>query len=290
MEIVAVGGSLFLFARRHFGRQHALAGQQRAHPGAGFGVLGEAFGQNVPGSGQSGLGVGNIVIGVHITGGLDRGVAGAEVQQPQGQGLQPSFAGLGGAGAALGTERQIHVLQPGQIGRGGQGGVQIGGEQAAFFQRSPHGGAAFVQFGQGGQAVAHGGHGHFIQAARGFFAIAGYKGHGGVFAQQAGRGLHLGGAKLEFGGQGANMLGGNGYGHGGLERLKGERIRGGPHRRTLSSKTTGGKGRLAVAHGSDAGPRALDNGFESFSLRVISVLKGRVRNLFWSKGGVRWRL
>lgn len=99
---------------------------------------------------------------------------------------------------ALGAVGQVNVFKDGQRIGGFDLGTQFGREEAAFLQRGEDGFAPLVQFLQGGEAITDGGDRHFVEAPRGFLAVAGNKGDRGVLVEQADDGFGLLWAYIQF--------------------------------------------------------------------------------------------
>ena len=218
VEVVAELGALLLLALQDVGAHDAGVDEQPAHGRADAGVLAGDLGRDVPGAGQGGLGVGHVLAGVDEGGGAGGRIVarrpvrgqGRLLQQPQRQGLEAPLAGHGGAGAALGPERQVDILEGRQVGRGPDAGLQRVGQQFALGQRLQDRAAPLVQLVQLLEPVADGGDGHLVQAAGGLLAVAADEGNGAALGDQVGDGLDLAGRDLQLGGDD----GGVGRGHG----------------------------------------------------------------------------
>ncbi len=174
LEPVAVLGPLLLLAGHHMGADHPALEVQPAHPLAGVGLLADPFGDDVPRPGQGGLGIRDFFFGIDIQRGLGQRVEPiALLEQGGGQGFQPAFPGDRGAGAALGTERQVDVLQLGQgLGRGDLL-FQLGGQQLPLGQGLEDRLPSLVQLLELLEPVADRGHLDLIERAGGLLAVAG---------------------------------------------------------------------------------------------------------------------
>ena len=181
------------------GFHHALPQQQLPQDLPQGGVVADGFRQDVPGPGQSGLGVGHLLLRIHIFRGLGfRIPLGQMHHQPQGQGLQPPLLGDGGPGAALRPEGAVDILQLGEGGGFGQIRPQLLGEDALIRQGLFNFPAALVQIPQiiqpFGQLPQH----LIVQGAGLFLAVPGDEGDGVPLVQQADDRGHLLGPQLEF--------------------------------------------------------------------------------------------
>ncbi len=133
--IIVVHAVHAVFFLGGFGFDHALPKQHFADFLAKRRVVADLLGQDVPRARQS------VVRGRHFLFGVDvlfrfglHVPLGQLQQQPQGQGFQAPFLGDGGAGAALGPEGAVNILQLGQGLGLLQGQGQLVRQHALFLQ------------------------------------------------------------------------------------------------------------------------------------------------------------
>ncbi len=148
------------------------------------GVVCDAFGDDVAGTGE-GVGCGgDFLFGVDEFRGFVVGIGGLVFEDPVGERGEAAFDGFGGAGLAFGAEGSEDVLDGGEGVCCFEFFLQFGGEEGAFFEGFEDGGAAGVEFRELEHAVADGGDLDFVEGAGLFFAVAGDEGDGGSFREE----------------------------------------------------------------------------------------------------------
>ena len=89
------------------------------------------------------------------------------------------------SGAAFGLERQVDVFDFRGIPTLVNALAQLVGECALCLDRFDDEGFSMLQFVELSVLFGHGGHGHFVHSAGGFFAIAGDEGNSGSFVEES---------------------------------------------------------------------------------------------------------
>ncbi len=198
VEIVLELGALGLLAREHLGLKNAFGRKKRAQTGACLLVLADPLGYDVARAGQGLLGGPHALLLAEIGGGEDHGVVAALLVNFIGQRFQAFFFGDGGAGAALRTERQVDIFEPGQRLGAVYLRLELRRQQIALGERLKYGLAAGVEFFELRQALPYLAQRHFVQAAGGLLAVAGHERNSGVFAKKFYRRGHAAGVQPEF--------------------------------------------------------------------------------------------
>ena len=199
-EIVAVlgGVGIILLAGNGLAPHDPLAPEKFAQAFAGGLILGETLRKDVARPGKRRFRIRHALFGVNKGGGHRFGEGAILTGELIGQRFEPALLRHQSACAPLGAVGEVNVFKDGQRVGGFDLGAQSGREEAAFLQRREDGFTPFVQFLQGGEAIADGGHRHFVEASRGFLAVAGNKGNRGVPVEQADDGFGLLGADIQF--------------------------------------------------------------------------------------------
>ena len=184
---IVVGGVDAVLLAGVFALQHAGAHGQRAQGLAHVGVVAHLLGQDVARALEGVLRRLHALFGVHKgLGQLLRRAPGFVLhQQRQCQRLQPLFPRDGGAGAALGTEGAVEVLQLGQGGGLLQPVGKLIGEIPLFLQSGGDLAAALVQPAQVLQALVNFAQQLVVQRPGLLLAVAGDKGNGVAVVNQA---------------------------------------------------------------------------------------------------------
>ena len=210
LEVVAVlrRFGVGVFAIHHLRGHRRLFLVDPPHPAAQRGIVGHPLGDDVAGSGQRVVRVGDFLLRIDILRCLVRRIGGLVGEQPVGQRFESLLLRLGRAGDSLRTERREDVLQHRHRQRGIDLLLQLGREQVAFFQRLEDRNAATIEFGKLHHPVAHRLDLHFVERAGGFLAVAGNEGHGRAFCQQLGGRGNGAGGNSKLLGNGRNVQGG----------------------------------------------------------------------------------
>ena len=129
------------------GGEDAFLGGELAQLLPGIGVLGPFFGQDVAGALEGGVRRFKALVGEGIFRRLGRevGFRLGEVGQPVSQGLEPGFAGLGGARGALGLEGKVQVFELGLERHGEDSGLELRGQLALLADGVQDGRPPFVE-------------------------------------------------------------------------------------------------------------------------------------------------
>ena len=162
----------------------------------------EALGDNVPGTGKGRVGIFHLP-GLYEAAGFLAGIAHAYPPHCIGKRLEAEFLGDGGAGAALGTERKIQVLQFG----GGHAGIyltpQLIAQGSGLGNRLQHGFLALFHLREHIYPMLEFRHGGIVHPACLFLAVPADEGNGIPFLEQIRTILHLPGLQAH---QGCNMI------------------------------------------------------------------------------------
>ena len=164
-----------------------------------FGVFGELFHQDGARAVQRRFGIGDVFVEVRRGGSVH--VLRLFGQQQVGERLQAVFARDLCLGAAFGFVGEVEVFQRGFVVGGVNGGAQLVGEFALFFDAVQYGLLARGQFAQVLQALGEQTQLAVVQPAGRFFAVAGDKRHGRAVVQKVDGGGDLCGGGGEFGGE-----------------------------------------------------------------------------------------
>ena len=115
-----------------------------------------------------------------------------------GERLEAFFLGHRGAGAFFRTEREVEVLEGGEVFGGVDFDLQLLGEELAFLERGEDRFAAFVEFLEFLHAVADVGDLDFVEFAGALLAVAGDERDGRAFFKKNGGRGDLAGLQGEF--------------------------------------------------------------------------------------------
>ncbi len=198
VEIVRELAAFRFLAFDHTGHQDAALPEIVAQLARQFGILGEAFHQDLARPFERGGRVGDPFRRVDEIRGADLGDQGWIAEQGIRQRLQPGLAGDHRLGAALLLVGQIEVFEP-LLGRGGQDlGVQFGGQLALLLDALEHRDPPLGQFAQIPEPFLQMTQLDIVETAGGLLAVTGDKGHGRALVQQSDGRLHLGRAGGDF--------------------------------------------------------------------------------------------
>ena len=199
LEPVAEFLCVLFLALAHLAADQAALTEQRAQLLAGVLVLADLLGDDVAGAGQRRLGVRHVLLRIDETRGFGLGVGGLVLgRQEQRERFQTALAGHGGAGAALGAEREVDVFQLGHGAGADNLGLQLIGQELALVERLQDGLAALVEGGEVGQAITDGGDLDLVEAAGHLLAVARDERHRGALGEQGGDRRGLPGLDAEF--------------------------------------------------------------------------------------------
>ena len=211
IEVVGELRTCLLLALGDARTQHGVFAQVAAQPTEQFGVLGEAFHQDVARAFQRGLGIGHLFVQIR-RGGLGRNQA-AILQQRLGQRPQAFLACDFGACPALGLVGQVQVLQLRFGDRRGDACFQRVVELALLANRIQHGLPAVLQFTQIAQALFQLAQLRIVEPPGDLLAIARDEGDGRTLVQQLHGGEDLARLCGDFVGDGlCDALGDTGHG------------------------------------------------------------------------------
>jgi hypothetical protein len=260
LEVVLVlrGLGIGVLAGDHPGGDHGVLLEQRAQAGAGILVVAHALGEDVAGAGEGFLGRGDLgflvlpVVGdvfaahVRLRGGERHG-GGILGEEEVGERLETLLLRDGGAGALLGPEGEVNVLQGGDAVGGEDGLFECRGEQGTLLERGEDGGAAFVDGAELLQPVADGEHLHLVEFAGDLLAVARDERHRRALGEQLRRGGDLEDLHVELGREAEHVIGIGLGGRGG-----GGRSDGGGHakesRRAHRGTRAAQRGKCRAAH------------------------------------------
>ena len=190
-EVVLELGPFLLLAGHHAGTQGGVLPQVVPQLLKEIGLLGEALHQDVAGTVEGGLAVGDPLLGIEEANRLLLGILHGVTQQQIRQWLQPRLDGHLPLGAALGLVGEVEVFQTGLAVGLVQLAGQLGGQFALLFDGAQDHLAAIRQFTQVAEAALQGTQLAVVQTAGHLFAVTGDEGNGRAFVQQANGCLHL---------------------------------------------------------------------------------------------------
>ena len=163
--------------------------------GAGVGVVGNAFGEDIAragehvGDGLEGVRLGLVGDGVaHVGGGCGDGVEG-RILRPElfGEGLESEFFGDGGAGAFFGPEGQVNVLEFGGVPACFDALAKLIRKFALLFDGFQNRLPALVEFLEFFQLLLDFSNFHFVKRSGNFLAVTGNERDGSSFFQKSNR-------------------------------------------------------------------------------------------------------
>ncbi len=161
------------------GLQHGLPVQKRPQGLAQRGVVADDLRQYVPRARERRVGIGHVLFGIDVPLRLRDGIALGRLHlQPRGQPLQPALPGDGGAGAALGPEGAVDVLQLRQRPRVRKLLLKLRGQHTLLGQRLFDLLTTLIQIAQVLQPLCKLPENLIVQRAGGLLAVAGDEGDG----------------------------------------------------------------------------------------------------------------
>ncbi len=191
LEIIAELGAFILLAGYDAGAESGVVLEEIAQFRQQVGVLGEALHEDVLGTFEHGLGVGESLLGIDEALGFGFGRQARIGEQRVGQLAEAGFQGDLALGTALLLVGQVEVFQAGLgVGQVDLAG-ELGGEFALLLDAGEDRGAAFVQLAQVAQALLQIAQLGIVEAAGDFLAVTGDEGHGGAFVEQRHGGGYL---------------------------------------------------------------------------------------------------
>lgn len=161
-------------------------------------MVADQFRDDVPGSGEGGPGIVDVLDRVDERDGGSQGIEPGIREEGVRQRLKSPFPRHHGPGPAFGAERGVKILQTGHGGGREKGSLEVIRQQMPLHEGLEHGFATPFQFLQAGQVVADAGQRDLIERSGGLLAIPGDERDGGSFRQEAGDGAHAVCGEIEF--------------------------------------------------------------------------------------------